>query len=251
MKQKNQRLAEIAAYIEETGYASVPSLMTRFDKSKATIIRDLDMLAKSGEIARVHGGAVATNSSITKYELRKRINNDLKMKIAEEAAKLVEDHDDIFIDSGTTCFELFKRIHSQDVTVFTSNLEILTYDQQKNIQHLYSIEGEVSQRSRSIGGSLAAENLKRINPNKVFFSSSGLSKDHMIESDFEIVLACLKSIANMNCCKIYLIDSSKIFTVRLFRAVPLMGIDYLITDSNISDKQASALETVVKKLIVV
>lgn len=54
----NTRRAQLLAWLREHKRASIDALAERFGVSGMTIHRDLDALAKSGVIRKVHGGAV-------------------------------------------------------------------------------------------------------------------------------------------------------------------------------------------------
>ncbi|MGH8891004.1 MAG: DeoR family transcriptional regulator [Acidothermaceae bacterium] len=54
-----QRRRLVAEYIENRRWVTVRELAERFDVSEATARRDLDELAKSQQVVRVHGGAGA------------------------------------------------------------------------------------------------------------------------------------------------------------------------------------------------
>ena len=248
----NKRISLLYEYIKNKGYVSVNDLISEFNISKSTVIRDLEFLHKEGQVARVHGGAIPINSDATpKYDLREIINSSLKENIGRAAASLVKDNDEIFIDAGSTCYEFYKQITAKNVTVFTCNLAIVSHKYKPNIKHLYTLEGEVSHSSSTIGGSLTSENMKRINPSKVFFSSTGLSQECYIQANSEFELSGIKAVNSMSGEKIYLIDSSKIYATKLFKAVPLSSVNYLITDDNISPDRASTIKSLVKNLMIV
>src|SRR6185312_6595264 len=58
-----QRQARILAEIQEHGWARVTDLTALLGVSDMTVRRDLDQLAASGSVHKVHGGAVLNNTT--------------------------------------------------------------------------------------------------------------------------------------------------------------------------------------------
>ncbi|MEY4941529.1 MAG: hypothetical protein RIQ93_3264, partial [Verrucomicrobiota bacterium] len=63
-------------------------------------------MAENGEIEVVYGGATLRRSSDYSFRSKGMRNVEAKRVIGALAAKLVADDDQIFLDSGTTCFEM-------------------------------------------------------------------------------------------------------------------------------------------------
>lgn len=100
-----ERKKEILEYVNHRNAVTVQELMQQFTASEATIRRDLTDLNKKGLLVKVHGGAVALQNQITTdYNVSERemVNREEKMRIARYAAALIQPHDLVFLDAGTT-----------------------------------------------------------------------------------------------------------------------------------------------------
>lgn len=252
---RENRIGSIYTYLNKVGYASIPELALTFEVSKSTIKRDLDLMDKENMIERVHGGAtVIKNETVRLYQIRKNINAAEKLRIAKTAANFVDDDDVIFIDAGSTCFSMYAEIRAKNVTVFTSNLSILTYEienENENVSHLYTIEGELQRDVYMIGGTLSIENLKRINPSKIFFSTSAISKNFDILCDNDILSIFLKNLIEMQGKKYFLLDASKIGETRAFKVNSINHVDTMITDDRISKTDITALKELAPDLEII
>ena len=106
---KSQRLDMIEEYVLEHKNASLDTLCEKFNVSKNTIRRDVDILLKRGSIMKVYGGVAALETPQTlpllSYEERGG-RPDEKKEICRRAAELVAEDDTIYIDTGTTCLNL-------------------------------------------------------------------------------------------------------------------------------------------------
>ena len=98
----------IENYVNQHGLCRVNELCELTDTSESTIRRDLIQMEESGTIKRVHGGArsVKNFSRDVSQHIRFNLNHKSKVKIARYAAEKVQAGDDIFIDAGTTTYEM-------------------------------------------------------------------------------------------------------------------------------------------------
>lgn len=253
MAKKEKRLQALLSYINACEYVPITQLMEEFKVSKSTIIRDLTQLDEDGQIERIHGGARAiTSDRLTQFHIREEMNKDAKRLIAKEAATQIQDHDIVYLDTGSTCFMLFEEITAQNVTIFTPNLAIVNAETKSNISHIYVLEGEVSKTSYSLGGNLTLENMKRICPNKIFFSALGLNhrQNHEIRCATELQMSSYKLLCKMDGMKILLLDSSKIGIREAFQGNSIRDVDLMITDDQIKPEDAESIRNDVPQLII-
>ncbi|MFR7839995.1 MAG: DeoR family transcriptional regulator [Blautia massiliensis (ex Durand et al. 2017)] len=117
---KSQRLDMIEEYVLEHKNASLDTLCEKFNVSKNTIRRDVDILLKRGSIMKVYGGVAALETPQTlpllSYEERGGRFPDEKKEICRRAAELVAEDDTIYIDTGTTCLNLVDFIADKHCT---------------------------------------------------------------------------------------------------------------------------------------
>ena len=107
----------------------VVSLLSRqFGVSEETIRRDLEKLEADGFAIKSYGGAVLNeNSNVDMpFGIRKNKNVSAKQKIAELAAKLVDDDDQIMLDASTTAVFIARALKQKSrLTVVTNSIEVL------------------------------------------------------------------------------------------------------------------------------
>jgi DeoR/GlpR family transcriptional regulator of sugar metabolism len=73
--------------------------------SEDTVRRDLNELQQSGQLKKVHGGAVSL-SYIPSFKKREVIEIQTKHEIAKKALSLIEDDMVLIIDGGTSNLQL-------------------------------------------------------------------------------------------------------------------------------------------------
>lgn len=95
------RLEKIIQLVSDHKRIDVNSLSELLGVSKVTVRKDLDKLESKGLLRREHGYAVLNSGD--DLNVRLSYNYNVKRKIAEKAAELVQDNDTIMIESGSTC----------------------------------------------------------------------------------------------------------------------------------------------------
>jgi len=77
-------------------------------------------LAAAGKLQRVHGGALPKSPADTDLLARQEIASRSKQEVGKTAARLIQPHQVVIIDGGTTALQLVKNLkHDQPNTVVT------------------------------------------------------------------------------------------------------------------------------------
>ncbi|MBS4102074.1 DeoR/GlpR family DNA-binding transcription regulator [Tsukamurella paurometabola] len=111
------------------GSVRVIDLAADLGVSEMTIRRDLDRLADAGELAKVHGGAVLSNSGagrgVEPLSAQKAVRDTAeKRAIAAVAAGLVDEGMTVAVGAGTTTLELARLLRGRRVSVVTNSISI-------------------------------------------------------------------------------------------------------------------------------
>ena len=160
---KNVRIQEMKRLFLSRKQILNKDLCETFGVSIETVRRDLNTLAQEGFIQKIYGGArLAENPSIPAtieaWETRLKKNELFKRDIAERVIPLIPDGCTIFLDTGTSVFELLPLMREKkNLTVLTNSLRIAAelglYD---NIT-VYNIGGLVKRETLTSTGLFAKE----------------------------------------------------------------------------------------------
>lgn len=170
-----QRHQLILGLIKERGVVKISELVEAVNTSESTIRRDLNVLEKENYIKRVHGGATLIKNKVEELSYNDKINNfvEQKRKIGEFAATLVEDGDCIYLDAGTTTFEMIKYLEGKKITVVTNGLYNINELSEKGIT-AYIIGGKVKNTTKAVVGANALRNLENYRFDKCFIGTNGV-----------------------------------------------------------------------------
>lgn len=238
MRFANQRRDKILDMIREDGHAKVATLSSIFKVSEVTIRQDLERLEQEGFIRREHGGAVLnqTRDAIGELQLVNQQNMDAKRIIAAEAVKLIHDGDTIILDSGSTTTEIAKLLSGfHNLQVITNAMNIAMILGKESGISLNVTGGEFKSPTLSLTGDKAAQYFNGIHADKVFLATAGISLKAGLTypslSDLVVKKAMIDSADT-----VYLVaDSTKIGKSSFASLGALSMVDYIITDSSITE----------------
>lgn len=155
------RQAEICDLIAKRGEITVGGLAAKFDTSAETIRRDLTILADTGQIRKIHGGARALSpQGEGVFNARMRRNALAKRLIAEKVVSLVAPRQTVFMDTGSTtliCAEAMARI--KKLTVITNSTRIAaTFAEGAGGADVYLLGGRYrGDNAQTVGSDTTAE----------------------------------------------------------------------------------------------
>lgn len=171
-----ERQQKILEALKKRSRLLLPELEALLEASPATVRRDLSFLESVGKVVRTHGGVLLPNRNDDEvsFDRKGRREHQGKIAIAKAAAELVKPGESVFVDSGTTAFELGRRLLERDgITVFTNSVPLLT-EKPAGESRLVALGGEVRLVSLALVGSGALEWMRRLRFDFAFIGASGI-----------------------------------------------------------------------------
>ncbi|TDQ42887.1 DeoR/GlpR family DNA-binding transcription regulator [Aureibacillus halotolerans] len=165
----------ILALLNKQDVVSVQELVKETSASESTIRRDLTELENDQYIKRVHGGASLRkkrSEELTVAEKTSRHQNE-KKHIAREAAKEVQQGACIYLDAGTTTFEMIPFLQDKQVVVVTNGIPHVTRLMEYGIS-TYVIGGRTKAGTAALVGPRAAEALQAYRFDCAFLGMNGV-----------------------------------------------------------------------------
>ena len=229
---RSERLNAVEKYILEHQKVSIDQLCKTFKVSINTIRRDLTELEKHGYVSKVYGGAAAVNQDdFVPVPVRSTRNKEAKEQIGNMAAKLVEDGDTIFIDSGSTVINVIPNLtNKKRITIITHSIMVLNLAIKYVEFKVMGVGGQYNPDTRSFFGPETIDALDGFHITKAFLGCSGLTaesgitnmtyyepilKNKVIERSDKVILAT---------------DVSKMGYNATRRVCPLNKIDVLVSE---------------------
>lgn len=231
----------ILQLLSEQSAVSVSSLTQMFNVSEITVRKILNNLAEEGLLRRTNGGAVSLSVPVRESDLRtkEKTNSSQKKSIAQKAYGLVEDYDNIFLDSGTTTLELARLIKDgkkRNIRLITNALNIATELLDSPDIEVLLIGGRIRRNVLSCVGPLAERTVSLLGFDKAFLGASNVSVPYGVTTP-KIAEAQIKQSVILSAEQaILLCDSSKFGGASLVKICDLEEFDAIITDNGLPGK---------------
>lgn len=226
--------------LQEEKRVVVSQLSQLFDVSEETIRRDLDKLEKEGLATKSYGGAVINEdvSIDLPFNIRKNQNVVGKQKMAEIAAKLIQDGEHIFLDASTTAVFVAKALKEKKerLTVITNSVEILLELSDVSGWNIISTGGVMKEGYLAFLGSKTEEAIRSYYVDKTIFSCKALDHEWGIMESHEPFGSTKRAMMACGRKKILVADSTKFDQTAFSVAGKLRDVDVVVTDKKPSDK---------------
>ena len=172
-----QRRESILSLLYQDGHVEVSRLTETLRVSEATVRRDLRQLEREGLAQVSHGGASVPRSSGFSYMARAMRNVEAKRVIGRLAGDLVADEDQLFIDSGTTCFAMTKYLRARRGLSVIVNSVRTAQELDAPGMRVILLGGQYRPERMDAVGPLASSTLERLRGYRAFIGCDGLGME--------------------------------------------------------------------------
>jgi DeoR family transcriptional regulator of aga operon len=228
------------ALIEEREFMRVGDLSEIFSISEVTVRSDLDLLASSTSIQRVHGGAMLDHSQSRQeqtFEQSAGTSLEEKAAIGVAAANLISSGESVIIDVGTTATavarSLAQRRELVDITVFTNGLTIAS-ELESEIPRLTVVltGGTIRPRQHSLVDPYGDFILDRINVTTAIIGCNGMHPQEGL-SNINLPEAAVKSRMVRAAQRVIVIAGGpKLGKISMARFADIDDVDLLVTGAS-------------------
>jgi DeoR/GlpR family transcriptional regulator of sugar metabolism len=237
-----QRRRTIVELVNEQQEVSVDYLASYFATSEVTIRKDLTELENNGLLLRRFGGAVPVPQEFIHQQAPENISKR-KVSLGKVAAELINDHNRIIIDSGTTTSSLIPELsQKQGLVVMTNSLNVANALRDlENEPTILMTGGTWDPTSESFQGKLAEQVLHAYNFDQLFIGADGLDLERGTTTYNEL-FSLSQVMAEVSREVIVMMESEK-FQRRIHNLeLPWKNIDILVTDSDVSAATVAQIE---------
>lgn len=236
----------ILEVLQEKKLAKINELVEITNTSESTIRRDLTFLESINALKRIHGGATLPKGRLLELSYgEKEIQSvDEKRVIAKYAATLIEDGDSVYLDAGTSTFEIIQFIDKKNIVVVTNGLKHINALVENNI-NCYILGGKVKSTTKAIIGIDALKNLEKFRFDKCFLGINGIHLEYGFTTP-DSEEAILKESAIKHSRETFVLADEGKFGEVSFVKVADLGKATIITNSKTEDYEGYSKKTKVK-----
>jgi len=230
-----ERQKKMIELLKDKKVLKMTELTNELNISIDTLRRDINSLVKQGKVEKIYGGITLKESKFGETTIDERMISNLeeKQSIAHTCSKLINDGDCVFLDSGSTTYQIAKFIkNKKKLTVITNSIPVVLELLNSDIE-LIIIGGKVRKAERSVVTYEYLFNFSQLNIQKAFICASGITMEKGI-SDYNVEEAITRKKMIELSSEIYVAaDSTKFGKDVTIGVAALDEIDYIVTDQNI------------------
>ena len=222
--------------IENEGSVLVKDVADQLGISETTVRRDLNELDAGGRLKQVYGGAVRAERGTPRinFSISRRSVREIqeKKRIGKCAAQFVHDEDIIYIDPGTTSWEMIPYLKDRrNLTIISNSVRLLQCLEYIGHHNIIQLGGTLRAERLDTVGTLAQLGIEQLRGFKAFQGGDGIDMDFGLSAvDHESALAAKIILANAK--QIYILaDHTKFDNPSLlYKIIDIDKINYLVTD---------------------
>ncbi len=162
---QQERHNQILAKLHLEGQVRVKELSQYFQVTEDCIRKDLTILEKTGQLKRIHGGAMQVRTNLHAINVVERIDKYVMEKkvIAQKAVELIEPGSMIFLGISTVNLEIAKLIYQKNlnITVVTNMIDIMEIFKENCKTLLIFIGGTLNRARDGFIGSMTIDLLRK------------------------------------------------------------------------------------------
>jgi len=246
------RRDRLAALVADRGFVRVADASGILGVSEVTVRGDLTALEASGQVIRIHGGAMphgavtSAASAEPTFEQALSLAADSKRAIGELAASLVSSGQSVILDVGTTALAvaeaLVRRTDLVDIAVITNGLSIaLALESALPRFTVVVTGGTLRPLQHSLVNPSASEFFESVHADIAFIGCNGIDPEHGVTNlnfpEAEIKRRMVQSSTR----RILIADGSKLGQAHLGVIGPVSDFQELVTGGELPAEIADTL----------
>ena len=233
------------------GRIFVKETARRLKVSEVTIRRDLLILQNKGLVKKTHGGAVLSSPEVS-ASVRFRQKQKLRAKkiIGKLAGQLIKDGDIIYLEAGSTCYEIIPFLKDRrNLTIIVNSLYLMDRLHELTGHKIIIIGGQYRPDRMDMVGPGAENAILQLCGFKAFTGADDITIDSGISGADIVTVGFTKLVLKRASEIIFVGDHTKFDNPALYKIAEIDQLDYIVTDSRPSKEWINAAKKKHIKLI--
>jgi len=242
MKQ-TERHIHIVELLKKQDFISLEELCQKLDSSKATIRRDLIELDRSGNIRKVHGGAISRlvrDESLDYKQLSESCHEE-KSRIGRLAAAQVREGETVILSGGSTVTEVARVLFDRSIQIITNSIPVAQVFWDCKQTEVTLTGGYLYPRLGIQLGPICERMLRTIHADVAILGIMGIS-DRGLSDNSALVMESIRIMLQVAHRIIIVADHTKFGRNAMNHVAELNDVDLIITDSGIQDTSREMLD---------
>ncbi len=240
----DERRRHILTLVQSQGRVLVGELSRTLGISQITIRKDLEHLQSRGLVQRTHGGALRLQSGALfdpSLQEKQKQHSQEKQRIADAAARMVQEGQCVMLDSGTTTTAVAHALKRFSQLTLITNAVNIAADLASTSFEVILIGGTLRRNSFSLVGPLAEDVLEEMHADLLFLGVDGFDVETGITTPNFLESRVNRAMVKASRRIVVVCDSTKFNRRSLSRIIPTSAVHCVITDKNLPRETEEAL----------
>lgn len=235
-----QRHQTILDTLRHKGRVLVSDIAQELEVTEVTIRRDLTCLEKNGLLKKTYGGAMLSVSEAD-MPVRYRQTRNLAAKriIGRLAAELIQDGDNIYLEAGSTCYEIIPHLaHKNRLTVIVNSLHLMSRLHEQVQHKLIILGGQYRQERMDMIGPTAETAVSQLSGFTAFTGADDIALEAGISGADVATVSFTKMVLRRASRVVFVGDRSKFDNPALYKIADLDDLNAIVTNVYPGDEWA-------------
>lgn len=219
--------------LNSVGRVYVKDISKALGVTEITIRRDLAFLEDNGLLKKTYGGAVPVAPDLdasVRYRQKKKI--DAKKIVGKLASTLIKDGDIIYLEAGSTCYEIVPYLAAlKNLTIIVNSLYLMRRLGQLNIHKIIIIGGQYRPDRMDMVGPAAEMAIAQLGGFKAFTGADDITIDAGISGADVVTVGFAKLVLKRASEVIFVGDHTKFDNPALYKIADIDQLNYIVTDT--------------------
>ena len=232
--QAENRHRHILEILRTSGRVQVPQIAQDLEVTEVTIRRDLAKLAKNGLLRKTYGGAVSASAPEINAPVRYRQTKNLAAKktIGSLAGPLVNDGDIIYLEAGTTCYQIIPHLSGcKDLTIIVNSLHLMSRLHEYPQHKVIITGGQYRTERMDMIGPAAEMAIGQLAGFKAFTGADDISIEAGISGADVATVSFTRLVLKQASSVIFVGDHTKFDNPALYKIADIDRLDAIVTNA--------------------
>jgi DeoR family fructose operon transcriptional repressor len=228
------RHRKILEQLGSAGRVYVREMSQELGVTEVTIRRDLTFLQNNGLVKKSYGGAVPVAPELeTSVRYRQTRRLEAKKIIGKLASRLIKDGDLIYLEAGSTCYEIIPHLSERKgLTIIVNSLYLMRRLHELARHKIIIIGGDYRPNQMDMVGPQAKAAIGQLAGFKAFTGADDITIDAGISgadvATVEFAKLALRGASEV----IFVGDHTKFDNPALYKIADIDELDYIVTDTS-------------------
>ena len=227
------RHRRILEKLNAEGRVYVGDISRFFGVTEITVRRDLSFLQDQGLLKKTYGGAVLSGPQLdasVQYRGKKKVS--AKRIVGKLASTLINDGDIIYLEAGSTCFEIVPFLSEyKELTIIVNSLYLMKRLGLLAGHKIIIVGGQYRPDRMDMVGPQAEAAISNLSGFKAFTGADDITIDAGISGADVVTVGFAKLVLQQASEVIFVGDHTKFDNPALYRIADIDQLNYIVTDS--------------------